>query len=45
MRPASRAGWAEPLFSALWRFDAEEVLSLFSLAVQAAVRGSRPSSR
>ena len=30
MRPASRAGWAEPLFSALWRFDAEEVLSLCS---------------
>ena len=45
MRRASCAGWAEPFFSALCRFDADEVLSLFSPAVQEAVRGSRSSSR
>ena len=45
MRRASRAGWAEPFFSALCRFDADEVLSLFSPAVQEAVRRSRSSSR
>lgn len=39
-RRAPRAGWVEALFSALWRLD-EEVLVLFSPAVQAAVRSVR----
>ena len=43
-RRAPRAGWVEALFSALWRLDAEEVLALFSPAVQDAVRGARSSS-
>ena len=42
-RQASSARWVKALFGALWRLD-EEVLSLFSPAVQEAVRGSRSSS-
>ena len=40
-RRAPRAGWVEALFSALWRLDAEEVLSLFSPPVQDAVRNAQ----
>lgn len=39
-RRAPRAGWVEALFSALWRLD-EEVIVLFSPAVQGAVRSVR----
>ena len=39
-RRTARAGWVEALFSALWRLD-EEVLVLFSPAVQGAVRSAR----
>ena len=42
-RRTARAGWVEALFSALWRLD-EEVLVLFSSAVQEAVRHARSSS-
>ena len=37
-----RASWLETLFSALWRLD-EDVLTLFSPTVQAAVRAERRS--